>query len=311
LSGTFNEITDLALTAGLKKETPTWRTQTAAMAGVGAVALATLAYSFGQNPTAVVTQGSTEYTVALASLYLAVIVAGIALVAYDLIKFAARRITAIRAQGFARTSPGWLVPYTLSKRKYFSCFIVATSLYAIFYSIVTSMVVYQPTVDFVRAYGASIPSAVLTPCCGAPLYTPVLTVYVTDHLGLLLIPLTSLLLVAISILVGLNVAVSAFAFDNRAKGKGRGVAGALGAVVGLFTGCPTCAGIFFANTLGGSGAASFATLLGYYQPAFILLSLPVLLITPYLTARSLARVYRDGCVPFSPEKSTGAQSSLR
>jgi len=273
-----------------------------ALAGVVGVTLATIAYSYGQNPTSIVTQGNTGYAVAIASLYLGVIAAGIALVGYDFAKFVARRIAIIRLQGFAPTSPGWLVPYVLSKKRYISCFVIAAILYGVFYSVVTSMVVYQPTVDFVRAYGASIPSAVLTPCCGAPLYTPVLTVYVTDHLGLLLIPLTSLLLVAVSVLVGLNLAVSIFAFDNRAKGKGRGIAGALGAVVGLFTGCPTCAGIFFANTLGGPGAASFSTLLGYYQPAFILLSLPVLLITPYLTAKSLSGVYKDGCVPLAPER---------
>ncbi len=66
--------------------------------------------------------------------------------------------------------------------------------------------------------------------------------------------------------------------------------------MGLFTGCPTCAGLFFANFLAGTGAVGFATILGYYQPAFILLSIPVLVAAPYLTSRSLSRVYREGCV---------------
>lgn len=70
----------------------------------------------------------------------------------------------------------------------------------------------------------------------------------------------------------------------------------MGAIVGLFTGCPTCAGVFFAYVLGGSGAVSFAALLAYYQPVFILLSIPVLLVTPYLVSRSLAKVFREGCV---------------
>jgi hypothetical protein len=66
--------------------------------------------------------------------------------------------------------------------------------------------------------------------------------------------------------------------------------------VGLFTGCPTCAGLFFANVLGGAGAVTLATGLASYQPLFILVSLPVLAVTPYLTARSLSKVFREGCV---------------
>jgi hypothetical protein len=76
----------------------------------------------------------------------------------------------------------------------------------------------------------------------------------------------------------------------------------LGALVGLFTGCPTCAGLFFANAIGGTGAVSFATLLGYYQPVFIALSIPVLIVTPYLISRSLSKVIKEGCVVISGDK---------
>lgn len=272
-----------------------------ALAGVTTVFVASVVYVYEQRSMAIVTQGDIASSASIAALYMLVMAAGIALVALDLRRIVAQRITAVRAQGFVPTSPGWLVPYVLSLRRYRRYFLASTVLYGIFYAIITSMIVYQPTVDFGRAYGVAVPSAILTPCCGAPLYTPVLTVYLANHLGLLLIPLTVLLLIAISVLVGLNLSISVFAFDSRAKGNTRGIAGTLGAVVGLFTGCPTCAGLFFANAVGGSGAASFVTLLGYYQPAFILLSLPVLFVTPYLTSRSLARVFRDGCVHLKVE----------
>ena len=267
-----------------------------ALAGVTLIVVATIAYAFAQGSMAVVTQGKVAYFASLATLYLLVITAGIIMVALDLIMMVTRRVVVVREQGFAPTSPTWLLPYILSVGKYRWYFVASAVLYGLFYSFITSMLVYQPTVDFAQAYGASIPSAILTPCCGAPLYTPVLTVYLANHVGILLIPLTVILLIAVSSLVGLNLSMAAFAFENRVRGNARGLAGAVGAVAGLFTGCPTCAGLFFANTLGGSGAASFAVLLGYYQPAFILFSLPVLLITPYITSRSLARVFRDGCV---------------
>ncbi|HEV2139190.1 MAG TPA: hypothetical protein VGR53_10140, partial [Nitrososphaerales archaeon] len=165
-----------------------------------------------------------------------------------------------------------------------------------FYAVITSMIVYQPAVDFVQAYGVDFPSIVVAPVFNAPPFSPVVTVYLANHIGLLLVPLTIVLLVATSLLVGLNFALVGFAFGSRAKGLGRGWVGGLGAIVGLFTGCPTCAGLFFANFLGGTGAVSFATLLGYYQPAFILLSIPALLAAPYLTSRSLSKVFREGCV---------------
>lgn len=270
-----------------------------ALAGVAVAAVATMAYAYEQRSMVVVTQGEVAQSVTIAVLYLLIMTAGVAAVVFDLQRIVSKRVATVHLQGFASISPGWLLPYVLSVKKYRRCFVASTLVYALFYAIITSMIVYQPTVDFAKAYGVAVPSAILTPR-GGPLYAPDLTVYLPNHLGLQLIPLTVILLITISTLVGLNLAVSVFAFDARAKGEGRRVAGALGAVVGLFTGCPTCAGIFFANTLGGSGAASFATLLGYYQPAFILVSLPVLLIAPYLTSRSLARVFRDGCVRSRP-----------
>jgi len=276
------------------------RTPIVALAGVTAVFVATVVYSYQQGAMAVATQGDVNRFVWVGVLYLFVMTLGIAAVALDLRRVLSRRVAEVRLRGFAPTSPGWLLPYVLSLGKYRRFFVASAIIYGLIYAVITSMIVYQPTVDFAKAYGAAVPSAILTPR-GSPLYAPDLIAYLPGHIGIQLIPLTVILLITISTLVGANIAVSAFAFDSRARGDGKGLTGALGALVGLFTGCPTCAGIFFANTLGGSGAASFATLLGYYQPAFILLSIPVLLATPYLTSRSLAKVYLDGCVHFKTE----------
>jgi hypothetical protein len=266
----------------------------AVLSGVAAAVVATLVYSYEQASMAVATQGELTRPVLIGAAYLAVMSAAIVAVVIGLRRIISVRAAEVRLQGFAPTSPGWLLPYVLSVRRYRRSFLAASILYGAFYAVITSMIVYQPNVNFAAVYGVSVPSASLTPR-GAPLFAPDLILYLPGHVAFQLIPLTVILLLTISALVGINLALSVFAFDNRA-GAGRGLEGALGAVVGLFTGCPTCAGLFFANALGGSGAVSLATLLGYYQPAFILVSIPILLATPFLTTRSLAAVFREGCV---------------
>ncbi len=264
--------------------------------GVLVVVLATGFYSYEIAAMSVPTPSSVASLVPVAELYFLVVLVGVVLVIYEVRHDIATRAAAIGTKGLAPLSPGWIIPYVLSIRKYRWYFAVSALAYGVFYAVITSMIVYQPTVDFASAYGASTPSAVVTPVAAAPFFSPVITVYLANHLGLLLVPLTVLLLIITSVLVGLNFAVAGFALDSRARGAGRGWVAGVGAIVGLFTGCPTCAGLFFANFLGGTGAVYFATVLGYYQPAFILMSVPVLLLAPYLTSRSLAKVFRDGCV---------------
>jgi hypothetical protein len=268
----------------------------AALVGVLLVTISTAIYSFELAGLAIPTPEAVSNLVPSATIYFVIVLFCVGLVLFDFRRSVLERIEVIRNRGQAPLSPGWLVPYVLSIGKYRRYFVVSALLYGAFYAVITSMIVYQPSVDFAQAYGAPVPSAQVTPVPTAPFLTPVVTVYVVNHLGLLLVPLTVLLLVATSVLVGLNSALAGFAFGSRVKGAGKGWLGGVGAVVGLFTGCPTCAGLFFANFLGGAGAVSFAALLGYYQPVFILLSIPVLIAAPYLTSRSLSRVFREGCV---------------
>jgi len=255
-----------------------------------------------------VTPERAAYFAQLAYTYLAAMLIGGGLVALGARRFLTRRLSLIGAQGFTPLAPGWIIPYVLSQTRFRRYFVASTLLYGLFYAFVTSIIVYQPTVDFAQAYKAVIPSILVGPCCGPPLYAPILTVYLVNHLGLLVIPLSAILLVVVSVLVGLNSALAAFSFANRVRSSGRGWVGGLGAVVGLFTGCPTCAGLFFANVIGGAGAVSLAGLLSYYQPAFLALSVPVLLASPYLISRSLSKVFKEGCIVLEKDRKalTGA-----
>lgn len=271
-----------------------------AIVGVGLVVGSAVVYTLQLAQTAIPTPESTGRLGLLGEGYLVALFVGTFLALLGVRLTFRGRVEAIRVEGKSPLSPGWLIPYLLSLRRYRNCFVASAVVYGAFYSVITSMVVYQPGVDFTRAYGAVIPSATVTPVSAAPFFTPVMTAYLTDHLGLLVKPLTFLLAVVISILVGLNFVLAMFALDSRVKGTRRGWVGGVGAVVGLFTGCPTCAGLFFANVLGGSGAIAVAAGLAYYQPVFLLISLPVLLATPYLTSRSLGRVFKEGCVVLPP-----------
>jgi hypothetical protein len=268
--------------------------------GVVLIVLGTSVYSYELSTLAIPSPGAVRYLISAAQVYFVLLIAAIALVLYDALRTVRERILQERDNGIVPLSPTWMIPHVLSKRRYRNYFVVSAIVYGIFYAVITSMVVYQPTVNFAEAYGVTIPSAQVIPIRASPLFSPVVTVYAGDHVGLLFVPLTVLLLVATSVLVGLNFSLARFAFDSRTRGVGRGWVGGIGAVVGLFTGCPTCAGLFFANFLGGAGAVSFATILGYYQPVFVLLSIPVLLVTPFMISRSLSKVFNQGCVVLAP-----------
>jgi hypothetical protein len=277
---------------------PSWVTA----AGVLVICVATIFYSYEQSFMSFVTPALATSYAQLAYIYLVVMLIGGGLVVIGIRRMLSERIAQMNSRGVAPLNPGWILPYVLSQKRFRRCFGASAFLYGLFYAFVTSIIVYQPTVNFVQAYRATFPSALIGPCCGPPLYTPTLTVYLVNHLGLLIIPLTVLLLVVVSVLVGLNFALAAFAFSNRVRGTGRSWIGGLGAIVGLFTGCPTCAGLFFANIVGGAGAVSFAAALSYYQPVFIALSIPVLLATPFLISRSLSKVIKEGCVVIGRSK---------
>ncbi len=174
---------------------------------------------------------------------------------------------------------------------------VAGIVYALSYSLVSSVIVYQPSVDFAKAYGATSPGWSAISCCGGYGTIPMIVAYVAPqlHIGLQLIPLDLLLLAFVPILVALNSAVASFAFSNRPRGQTRMWLGGFGAAVALFTSCPTCAGYFLGSSLGGLAATSLALALAPYQLALILISIPVLLVNPVLVSRSISKTLQRGC----------------
>jgi len=163
-------------------------------------------------------------------------------------------------------------------------FVATFIVYGIFFSLVSGTLVYQPEVSFTYHYGADIPSGFIAPCCDGPGYMPKIIIYLTDHVGLQIIPINLVLQVVVSYLVGLNLAIAVNAYTISKKGRG---ASTIGAAAGLFIACPTCAGTFLSIFIGTASGIALSIALTQLQTVFIAVSIPILLVTPYIMAKKL------------------------
>ena len=165
-------------------------------------------------------------------------------------------------------------------------FIVTFIAYSIFFSLTAGLIVYQPDVTFSHDYDVIVPSAHMNACCGEPGYMPRIIVYITEHVGLQIIPINLLLVVIVSYLVGLNTALAVRAISITKKSGGLT---SIGAVTGLFVACPTCVSTFFAIFVGSSGAVAFTVILTQLQTFFVGITIPILLLTPMIIAKKLQK----------------------
>ena len=181
-----------------------------------------------------------------------------------------------------------------SKNKYWKVMIISAIAYGIFFGFLSQIFIYRNDISFSQQ-GIKIPSINIIPCCNTPGYVPMFSAYLTDHFLILLIPLNLILTVIVSSLVGFNTALSLYAFTSSRKiqsTKKVSFIGSVGAACGLFVGCPTCAGSFFSALLGFGAVGESISVLASFQTVFIALSIPVLIIAPFLVARSIRTNYR-------------------
>ncbi len=171
------------------------------------------------------------------------------------------------------------------------------AVYGLIYAFTSSTLVLQPSVDFGAAYGVTESGWVGIACCGTFGTVPKLILFPTPalHFGIQFVPLTGLLLVIVPLLVGFNFALVAYALAIRAAGRTGSWLSTIGASVGLFTACPTCAGFFLAGAVGGIGASSLAISLAPYQILFMTVSIAVLLLTPAIIAATMRRYLNSSC----------------
>jgi hypothetical protein len=205
-------------------------------------------------------------------------------IAYGLYKFYKAKIAK------SDDSISSIIANSINNKRSKQIFVASAIGYGIFFSLTSGILVYQPEVIFSEHYGAVVPSAHITSCCGPAGYMPAIVGYMTEHVGFKIIPVNLVLQITVSFLVGLNFAIASKAFSIYKKGGGMG---GFGAVTGLFIACPTCAGTLLA-ALAGTGATAFAIALTQLQTVFIAASIPVLLVTPVIMARKI-RTFQTGC----------------
>lgn len=163
-------------------------------------------------------------------------------------------------------------------------FIATFVCYGVFFSLASGTLVYQPEVNFATHYGAEIPSGFVAPCCDSLGYMPKAIVYLTEHVGLQIIPINLVLQIVVSYLVALNMALAVNAYVISRKKRGIST---IGAVTGLFIACPTCAGTFSSIFIGTASSIALSIALAQLQTLFIAISIPVLLATPFIMAKKL------------------------
>jgi hypothetical protein len=180
------------------------------------------------------------------------------------------------------------ISQALSDKRSFRAFVLSSALYGVLFGFLSSFLVYRPLESFSYSYGVNVPSTLAVLCCGPFGQMPQFVIYLTQQFAILIVPANLILLVIVSWLVGLNAGIATFAFSNRPVGpSGKWLTG-FAAIVGLFTVCPSCAGFFLLTLLGLTGAVGLALTLSSLQAVFISIGLPILLVSPVLSARRVA-----------------------
>jgi hypothetical protein len=203
--------------------------------------------------------------------------------------------TIFRAEQMRTAGSNSLVSFitgAFANRNYWKIMAAAAIGYGVFFGFLSQIFVYRADVSFTEE-GLKVPSVDMIPCCAAPGYMPMLTVYIMDHFLILLIPINVILASVVSALVGFNVALSVFAYRlKKSLQANTSIAAGIGATSGLFVGCPTCAGSLFSALvgIGVAGAGTSTSVLAPFQTLFIAASIPALVAAPFLIARSIRSV---------------------
>ena len=184
-----------------------------------------------------------------------------------------------------------IIAKTTMNSKSRKIFVATFIAYGMFFSLTAGLIVYQPDMIFSHHYDAVVPSVHMNACCGEPGYMPTIIVYITEHVGLQIIPINLVLVVVVSYLVGLNTALAIKAISMTKKSGGLT---SIGATTGLFIACPTCVSTFFAIFIGSSSAVTFTVILTQLQTLFVGITIPILLLTPILIAKKMQKK-DDGC----------------
>ena len=212
-----------------------------------------------------------------------------------------RNASVIESNSTVRWPLGKILSDTFFEQK--KLIILSAIIYAMFFAFLDGILVYQPNVDFTIAYAVNGPAWRVVMCCGLPGYVPIGLLYLPSiHFGVELIPLSLMLMILVSTLVGLNVALLHKSYNLSRTGKSRPNTGIFGSIVGgalgLFVGCPTCAATFLLSMIAGTGSLAFAGLVSVYQPLIAGITIPLLVFSILWQANTVKNLL-SGCTPLT------------
>ncbi|MDQ6723350.1 MAG: hypothetical protein M3Z01_03685 [Thermoproteota archaeon] len=217
------------------------------------------------------------------------------------------------------TNPSKLIYYVQSSLKssnYRIFFILITMVYFVFFGFLSNFFVFfnnDGTVfsvfpnqqhdnmkmtnnDSMKMTNTYYPKYNLIICCNSIGYVPMLILSINSSFSFLLIPLNFILGMIVSFLVGFNITINIYLLKQLKSMKlsKRSFFSFLGMSSGLFVGCPTCAGSFFYSLAGFSSLITFSYL-SIYQIIFIIISIPLLILSVVVMAKLLQKKYLDSC----------------
>jgi hypothetical protein len=183
-------------------------------------------------------------------------------------------------------------------------FLPITVIYGFFYAIISSTLIIRLGGGISHMYGIEKFPSIIIMQYGPVGYTPALSIYLNDGLGILIIPINLIIIIIISALVGLNAVSSIHAFKTyRLEKKRKSIAAIgystnngskilsiLGATASLFTVCPTCASLYLFNVLAGSFATTMVSFTVNYYAFILSISIPLLIITPFVNALNIKKI---------------------
>jgi hypothetical protein len=200
-----------------------------------------------------------------------------------------------------------IIANVAGNRSSFKIFLPVSTGYGIFYSIVSSMLIVRPE-GFHHSMGIIAPYAVIM-THGPVGYAPSIALAITDYVGLLIIPINLVILCVVSALVGLNAILLAYAFINRPRKNALQADGShrldgspfmvgVGASAAIFAVCPTCASLYIFGILTGSFASTITSFGVAFYGLFAAVSIPLLLLSPIVTAFSIRKALRLNACSF-------------
>jgi hypothetical protein len=175
------------------------------------------------------------------------------------------------------------------KRYTWIMIIVAVS-YGLIFSFLSQIFVFSDNTTNSLEEKKLIPSIKIVPCCNTIGYVPMTYIYLSENFYIFLIPINIVLVFVVSFLVGFNIAINIFIIKRlkeKNNNKQSKFLGSIGVTCGLFIGCPTCAGSIIAAIFGFSAGTTTISLLASFQTVFIIITIPTLIVAPFLIAKTL------------------------